>query len=232
MKIEKTTKKEEKPLSEIGFKIVDLKTEIGDTAFYPFLEEDLTEVLKEKLKEKKIKVISDLKVYYDLSYSQGSGFCFVGDFEFKNCVFRIEHNFFYYHEHSTNINLITYKDKDWFDLTKKQEEIAQKIEKEFINLYISICREVRDFGYSIIEEEEKTQILKIGFEDFLNENGLSLNSICELFDLDYSETEKEGFIKICDSGDTSLKGLWIEDIKVKIEDKVKAEITEYTERTI
>jgi hypothetical protein len=198
------------------------------------LSDELTEVLKEELQKNKISVISDLKVYYSLSYCQGDGFMFEGLIQTNKARFRIKQSGHYYHENSKEIFLeclfIGNKEVYPTEMNKKQEKKAEEIEEEFNLLYVNICKEMEKEGYSFIESQEKENILRSGFNEWKEENNLLSNY--ELYNLDYKEEEAEDYIKICDSGNTIIKGLWIKNQKVKITDFIKAEsnITEYQEK--
>jgi len=218
MEIETTRKIKERTfkLSEMkDLKISELKAENGQDEFM-FLEENLKDILEEKLKEKKLKFSDDLKVYFSLSYCQGDGFCFVGTIETEKATFKIEHMGNYYHENSKEISLnyLIEKGEDIYpdEFNNRQEKKAEKLTDEFNELYINICKELKKIGYSIIEAQEEENILRIGLRDFLDQNNIGG---VELWDIEYKTEYKKGFIKICDSGDTILKGLWIKDLKLK-----------------
>lgn len=120
--------------------------------FY-FLEEYLTELLKEELKKNKIEVVQDLKVFYSLGYCQGDGFCFIGDFKFKGYNVRIKHNSFYYHKKSTDITLYDDEGNEDFKGYKSLEE-------EFKTIYYKICDICEKEGYSYIESENSEESIK------------------------------------------------------------------------
>jgi len=229
----KQIKTEEKSLSNLNLKVIDLNVENAEDDFY-FLKDDLTELLKEKLLKNNISVINDLKVFYSLSNCQGDGFMFEGLIQTKKARFRIKQSGFYYHENSKKIFLdclfIGNKEVYPTEMTEKQEEKANKIEDEFNYLYIDICKELEKEGYSIIEAINKENILRSGFNDWKEEN--NINSNLEIYDFNYKEEETKDYIKICNSGNTSFKGLWIKNQKIKISDFIKAEITEYQEKVL
>jgi hypothetical protein len=227
--INKMYKEEEINLNDLDFKTIDLSIKNSYENDYYFLSDNLSEILKDKLRENKIKIENnDFKIYYSLSYSQGDGFCFIGQFIYKNCLFKVEHYEHYYHYNSKTINLVMYKDKYIEDLTEKQfkKYDLTTIEEEFSDLYVDICKQLEEIGYNIIEEEDKQQILNNGLRDFCEIN--NINHI-DLYDLSYNDTEKGGFIKICESGDTCIKGLWIKNIKLKVKHYIKATIEDYKE---
>jgi hypothetical protein len=90
--------------------------------------------------------IIPLKGYYSLSNSQGDGFCFIGDFTFKGYNVKITHKNRYYHKKSTEI--IIYDENGNSDFKGYEE-----IEKEFKEIYYSICDKCEKYGYNLIEEE-------------------------------------------------------------------------------
>jgi hypothetical protein len=227
--LKKEIKQEEKLLSELDLKVVDLDSKNGDDDF-SLLADDLKYLLEEKLTEKGFK-FKDLKVLYSLGYSQGDGFCFIGEIETKKAIFKIEHsNSHYYHENSTDIDITDLKVnkqfKPFYDLNKKQQDKAEVVLNDFIEVYKSICKEMAKTGYNIIEEQEQENVLRRGFNDFLSKNNLEEE---DLFNFDYKTQQEKGFVKVCDSGNTNIKGLWIKNQKVKVTNNIKviAEIKEY-----
>lgn len=136
--------------------------------FY-FLQEDLKELLKEKLQENKISFDESLKLYYSLSYCQGDGLCFIGDFEFKGINIKIKHNSRYYYAKSTNIY--------YFD--DEGNEIENEKTKEFENIYLNICKELEKIGYEIIEDEQKEENIK----DFFDANNITFRENGEIENL-------------------------------------------------
>lgn len=136
---------------------------------FPFLVDDLREYIHEELKERGFTVegIStsanpSIKPLYDLSYSQGSGLMFEGTVtDKKGNTYDIKHRGHYYHEKSTDI---TGTNKDGEDIdTKDFEE----------NVYIPICKIVRDRGYNEIEyqmsEESFAQTCEANEYNFLSD---------------------------------------------------------------
>ena len=69
---------------------------------YPFLEENLNELLIEKLKEHEA-TITDPKVFYSLSYSQGDGAMFEGYVLWRGNGFSVRQAGHYYHYNSKTI---------------------------------------------------------------------------------------------------------------------------------
>ncbi len=106
---------------------------------YSYLEEDLGYKLEELLKKNKIK--GEAKLFYSLSYSQGDGVCFEGNFEWKGKNISIEHKGNYYHSNSVDISI-----------TDKNDEYTEKYDEEFKVIYHKICSEIEKSGYAILED--------------------------------------------------------------------------------
>ncbi len=103
---------------------------------YDFLTDDLTEQLKELLKENGI--IGEPKLYYSLSYCQGDGACFAGDFKWKSNNISIIHRGNYYHSNSVEITVTDENDNELDN-------------NEFKVMYQKICCRIEKSGYSILE---------------------------------------------------------------------------------
>jgi hypothetical protein len=171
-------------------------------------------------------------LWFELSYCQGDGLCFTGTFLYKGCEFVITHKGRYYHHNSTDIECSGYKGKEISELTKKQLEKAEAIEKEFGQLYHKICLETEDLGYKIIEETEESNVLRWSFQDWMDANEIELEGILDLLDMEYSTEDKQGYVKVCDSGDTHLKGIWIKDQKVTTKEFLNARVWESKEQKL
>lgn len=112
---------------------------------YEFLEQYLLDELNIELEENNIKENGNKKVLYSLSYSQGDGVCFIGDFIWEDVEISITHNFRYYHRYSTDIN-------GYF-----KSAIHENVFKE---LYYKICKNLEKTGYSHIEYEDSIETFK------------------------------------------------------------------------
>lgn len=121
---------------------------------FPFLSEELTELLKEKLEESKIGYNDSLKIYYSLSYCQGDGFCFIGDFDYKDYKVLIKHIGNYYHSNSVSIDIVK------TDTEGNEINAEENIYIEFKELYKSICRLCENQGYAEIEYENSEECIK------------------------------------------------------------------------
>jgi hypothetical protein len=110
---------------------------------YPFLEENLTKSCAELLKSKKVKIIdNNLELGYSLSYSQGDGLHFKGNFEWKKYIVKITHSWRYEFAESANITLY-----------KNDEEIEED-NKDYILfkvIYLDICSKLEKEGYAELE---------------------------------------------------------------------------------
>lgn len=194
-----------------NLQIVELKFSDIDE-YLDFLEEDLTEYLKNKLEELKI-TAEELKVYYDLSYSQGDYFNFFTTLRTNKALIKISPS----GRNSEEFNIIEFKINKEFiyyeDLTEKQTLKADKYLTEFKEDYYNLCREMKRTGYSQIESWNEESVLNAGFRRFLEQNDIS--TTYELYDFNYTTEEKEGYIKICDSGDSYIKGLFIKPFNIK-----------------
>jgi len=233
-KIEKVIKTEKKNLNELDLKPVELKAEDGQD-YFDFLSDYLQEELNLILKENKIKPEDTPNLRYSLSHSQGDGLSFTGSFKWKHYNITIKEGHLsnlYCHSNTVDIYIETEKGNE--------PRNPEDTETEFKNIYNNICKKLEKFGYGIIEETEKENILKAGFERWKEEN--EINADIELFDLNYktnlntekhirpAEAEKKtaGYIKIADEGNTYLN-LWIPEdaFKIVIKDIMKAEIKNF-----
>ena len=211
MKTEKINILEEKELNikDIKYKMIELKAENG-TDEHDFLSENLTEQLKYILTKNEPQ---DLKVYFDLSYSQGSGFMFeTSTIKYKNATFRVAQEGNYYHENNKSITSLSYKNKYCGELcTKKEQEEFNKLYDEFNIFYVGLCQEMAKIGYEYIEETEQENILRQGFEDFKQINNIV--QAIKLFDLKYSTKKQRGYIQISNNSDTNFE-LFIKPFKI------------------
>ena len=167
-------------MKEVKIKVYTIK-ELNETAkekalnllrednSYDFLSEDLEERLRELLKDNKIKV-DYLQIYYSLSYSQGDGVCFVGNFEYKDYLVFIKHIGRYNHKNSVEIDILD---------SESEEVMEDDICEEFKEIFDDICDQLEKIGYNYIEyvdsEENLIDMCEINEYTFL-ENGEMFNS--------------------------------------------------------
>jgi hypothetical protein len=115
---------------------------------YPFLEEYLNDYAMELLKENKIKIEGELKVMYDLSYSQGSGSQLNGLFRIGKRNIRIKQSgHYYYHERA--IEYSEFNDEG-------EEYETNKHYDDFQNIFKQITKE----GYNYIDNENSIETFK------------------------------------------------------------------------
>lgn len=149
---------------KIQDKVIEHFRNIND---YPTLKESMYDECKHQLKEHSIEIVGDdnkFKVLWSLSYSQGDGSMFEGLFMWDKYTILIKQNGHYYHYNSkvfeyfdlTNIDDIEMTDKEYEDY---QKDLKQS-EKDFNDIYVSICKGLEKYGYSIIESEDSEESIK------------------------------------------------------------------------
>ena len=108
----------------------------------PFLPEDIKEHAIELLKENKIEVSEDIKVYYSLSHCQGDGVMIEFTGTWKNLNVTVKQSGHYNHERSTSIDIST----------EMGDDVYEEVYAEFTeNVYVPLCIKLRDSGYDTIE---------------------------------------------------------------------------------
>lgn len=110
---------------------------------YHFLAEDLKESCKALLEQYKVKYEA-LELLYSLSYCQGDGLCFTGNFEYKKRHYKIEHHYRYYFARSVEITEIKDEEEEYFNFQDDKDN-------PFIKLYLKIAKELEKEGYGILE---------------------------------------------------------------------------------
>ncbi|MAG77177.1 MAG: hypothetical protein CL811_10515 [Colwelliaceae bacterium] len=125
-----------------------------ETNDYPFLYENLEEDLKIVLKDSKIRIVSDFKLFYSLSHCQGDGLCFVGVFDWKHYKVYIEHIGNYYHSNSVKIVIET----------RFGNEAKEEVYKKFTEMYKELCDGLEKRGYDEIDWEDSEDTIKDTFE--------------------------------------------------------------------
>ncbi len=150
----------------------------------PFLKEDLEEELNHLLKENNIEKISNNDLYYSLSYSQGDGVCFTGQFKFKKYIVTITHKGHYYNHNSAIFEYEYYEpnDKEGNELKMSVDEY-KIINNKFSSIYKDICKKTEKAGYGMIETKNsedhiKEEINSNEFEFF--DNGDIYNELKEI----------------------------------------------------
>lgn len=87
-------------------------------------------------------------VNYSLSYSQGDGAMFEGNFTWKNHAIRIKQIGLYSHSNSAEIEM--------WEINEELGEVPanNSAENEFRPIYQSICKKLEKYGYDWIEDEQ------------------------------------------------------------------------------
>lgn len=129
---------------------------------YPFLSDNLTEAVIEKLHERGCE-FSDIKLLYSLGYSQGDGLCFTGTIQKDGYKLQLTHRARYYHSRSVDME---FTDQHGYDI----EEV-----ETLKDIYFDICREVEKIGYDELE-------YRMTFDEF--------SELSDENDYDYTEDGK------------------------------------------
>jgi len=119
----------------------------------PFLEDEMNERLAQLLKENKIKGKGE--VAYSLTFSQGDGAMFRGQFEWKSYSVNIKHAGHYENSYCKIIDISS---------IKTGNDANEDTYSQFESIYQDICKELEKYGYSIIEDENSEETIKDIFE--------------------------------------------------------------------
>lgn len=223
---EEVLKEEVFNLKDIELKTTELSLKDSYDEFY-FLEDTLTESLIGFLEgEKVFNIEEDLKLFYNLSYCQGDYFYFEGIIKNKKIKIQVISRG---RGDYPDFSILEYKTyKGWSPEESLTEKQYKKAEEELENLkedYFKVCSKLKKIGYDIIEEKQEEDILNGAFKRFLRINEIDSEGFQdEIWNYDYSTIEKEGYIKIAEDGDTSIKGLWIKPFNIKRTTKRRTEI--------
>ena len=126
---------------------------------FDFLEESLTEYLKELLTEAKIDGEAELS--YSLSCCKGDGVSFTGNFEYKGVNISVTRNNSHY-VHSNSVDIEAEADEDDDDDLKNDliEAVTDEAEAEFKEIFKEICDKIEKVGYSEIEYQNSEESFK------------------------------------------------------------------------
>lgn len=115
---------------------------------YFYLSEHLSNMLWEYLNDEKIVKQGDPKIFYSLSYSQGDGVMFEGNFTWNGYNVSIKHSGHYYHSNSKTI-----------DITDEEgnEPETDEPEKSFDTIYKTICTKLEKEGYDFMAYEDSEE---------------------------------------------------------------------------
>jgi hypothetical protein len=116
----------------------------SEEEFY-FLKDDLTDYITEKITNLGY-TIHNLKLYYSLTNCQGDGVMFEATLEKDNVSYIITQSGHYYHYNSKIINIYN-------------EEGDTIEDNGFNDLYISWCRDLEKYGYAIIEDTLRDEVI-------------------------------------------------------------------------
>ena len=116
---------------------------------YHGLKLEMEDFLSQLLEEYGIK--GEPKIYYSLSYSQGDGAMFEGDFEWNMRDITISQVGRYTHSNSKEISFAS-------------SDVCERIENEFEKIYQEICNKLEKYGYSCIEYEDSEEAIIEAFE--------------------------------------------------------------------
>ncbi len=100
-------------------------------------------------------VLKDVRVLYSLGYCQGDGAIIELVGSYKGNTVKVEQFGHYSHEYSTRVDMIDPETSELLDCKGFEE-----------NVYVPLCRELRDFGYSCIEERQKRSYIESEFKDY------------------------------------------------------------------
>lgn len=115
---------------------------------YSFLEDDMNWKLEELLKDNRIKIVDNAKVYYSLSYCQGDGAMFEGDYEWNGYSVHIKHSGHYYRSNCKDLDIV---DEEGNETETDEPHVA------FEAIYQKICKELEKFGYDVVEQYESME---------------------------------------------------------------------------
>jgi hypothetical protein len=130
-----------------------------DTEDMPFLEDNLNELLIEKLDNHKILHNETLKLFYSLTNSQGDGVCFIGNFTYKHLTIKITHTSHYYYSKSVSITAYNNKTDEELDINDNDNDYKNKTYQQFKDIYLSICDELETAGYKEIDYATKEETI-------------------------------------------------------------------------
>lgn len=143
----------------------------------PMMQSHMINLLKEKLDERGIKYdVDSIDVRYSLSYSQGDGFMFEGDIEWRKRTIRVKHSGHYYHSKSRSMEVI------------EGEELSDAEMGQFEAVYESVCDEMERVGYDEIEYENSAE----NIDEVMEANEYTFTKQGKRMDADEEEKEAEG----------------------------------------
>lgn len=132
---------------------------------YEWLGGDLSEYLKELLEKYQVEPIGIPQLEFSLSYSQGDGACFTGDFNLKNKHIQIRKNTYRY-SHVNSVDIFINDSK----IDKEENDFFEKV-------YLPICQELEREGYEIIDDVTSNEYIGGALFDYeFTEDGKVYNN--------------------------------------------------------
>lgn len=142
------------------------KRKYYESETYDFLSDDITEYAAMLLGDAKID-FRDLRLMFSLSYSQGDGLCFTGEFTKYGIRMSIGHNYRYYFAKSVTFEFFNDKGEEIeedgtnLETAKVSKANAVKIAK-LKAIYFELAKKLEKHGYDILEyranDEEFTDL--------------------------------------------------------------------------
>lgn len=138
---------------------------------HDFLEESMIDKLFTLLKKYKVTLPDNSmpKISYSLSYCQGDGAMFYGDYVWRKYTIKIKQSGRYSHSNSKIVDIY----KDIHD-NGEYNDASEKTYQDFEKVYQKICKELENYGYKCIEDAESIESFKYCCEDYkytFTENG-------------------------------------------------------------
>jgi hypothetical protein len=138
---------------------------------FPFLYEAMEQQLYDLLNKYKIKIKktdgkSNARCLYSLNHNQGDGAMFEGTFYWEGRYVNINHEGHYYHYNSKHIKIST----------ETGLNAKQSVYDRFEEIYQTICKELEDWGHSVIktalDPETIKNTMRINNYEFLEDGSM------------------------------------------------------------
>jgi len=110
---------------------------------FPGLSEEMTEYAKSLIEEAGIS-FDNMRVFYSLTCCQGDGAMIEGGFIWNGHSVNVKQSGHYYH---FNSKTFTIYDSEGIEVN------SSKLDDEFNDLYVSICKKLEKYGYDVIDLE-------------------------------------------------------------------------------
>lgn len=169
------------------YKFSELSKEVQERAIdkwydredYQWLKDDIMQELYEL---DTLKLFSDVRLQYSLSYRQGDGLSFSANIDFEAFLknkglttdkIDLLSNAVYKFVSTGNKGLYCYAHKDQIQYEENERHVdaiweeIDRYKEEIANYYIDICNKLKSYGYSVIEY----RMSKEDFEELCEDNG-------------------------------------------------------------